>query len=63
MASKQKTKDPYDYMLKILILGDSAVGKSALLMKFCDNQFTQSHIATIGIIYFHSFFCLFTSRC
>lgn len=49
MASKQKTKDPYDYMLKILILGDSAVGKSALLMKFCDNQFTQSHIATIGV--------------
>jgi len=48
MALKQNTKEPYDYMIKVLILGDSSVGKSATLLKFCEDQFIQSHIATIG---------------
>jgi len=48
MTLKQSGKGAYDYMLKILILGDSAVGKSATLLKFCEDQFIQSHIATIG---------------
>ena len=46
MSIRPKNKEPYDYLVKVLILGDSAVGKSALLMNFCDNQFIQSHIAT-----------------
>jgi len=40
--------DAYDFIVKLLILGDSTVGKSALLNKFCDNVFSSSHIATIG---------------
>jgi len=39
----------YDFMVKLLILGDSAVGKSATMNKFSDNSFSSSHIATIGV--------------
>jgi Ras-related protein Rab-8A len=39
----------YDYMIKLLLLGDSAVGKSCLLLRFSDDAFTPSFISTIGI--------------
>lgn len=39
----------YDFIAKILIVGDSGVGKTCLLLRFCDNTFTTSHLATIGI--------------
>jgi Ras-related protein Rab-1A len=34
---------------KILIIGDSAVGKTSILLKYLDNFFPQEHIATIGV--------------
>eukprot|EP01084_Bolivina_argentea_P284695 487989_1 len=39
----------YDVLLKLLMIGDSGVGKSCLLLRFCDDSFTQSFITTIGI--------------
>jgi len=39
----------YDYLFKILIIGDSGVGKSALLVRFADDAFTESYISTIGV--------------
>jgi len=36
-------------MVKILIIGDSAVGKSSTINKFCEGLFSHTHIATIGI--------------
>ncbi|CEM22701.1 unnamed protein product [Vitrella brassicaformis CCMP3155] len=39
----------YDYLIKLLLIGDSGVGKSCLLFRFSDDQFTPSHITTIGI--------------
>ena len=44
-----KKKD--DSNFKILILGDSYVGKTSLLLKFTDNIFKESYIATIGVEY------------
>lgn len=41
----------YDYMFKLLILGDSGVGKSCFLLRFVDESFSLSHIPTIGIDY------------
>jgi Ras-related protein Rab-7A len=35
-------------LLKIIILGDSAVGKTAILQKFVSGQFIEQHKATIG---------------
>jgi len=39
----------YDYIIKILLIGDSGVGKSCVLLRFADDAFTQSFITTIGI--------------
>ena len=35
--------------IKLLIIGDSAVGKTSMLLKYTDNFFPESHLATIGI--------------
>ena len=35
--------------LKILIIGDSEVGKTSMLLKYTDNYFPESHLATIGV--------------
>jgi Ras-related protein Rab-8A len=39
----------YDYLIKLLLIGDSGVGKSCLLLRFSDDAFTPSFITTIGI--------------
>jgi len=39
----------YDYLIKLLLIGDSGVGKSCLLLRFCEDSFTPSFITTIGI--------------
>lgn len=41
--------DNYDYLFKLLLIGDSGVGKSSILSSFADDQFTESHISTIGV--------------
>lgn len=38
-----------DPLLKFLVLGNSGVGKSCLLLRFCDDTFTPSFISTVGI--------------
>ncbi|KAJ2559458.1 GTP-binding protein [Coemansia sp. RSA 1933] len=48
MAAPQKNTS-YDYLMKLLLIGDSGVGKSCLLLRFSDDQFTPSFITTIGI--------------
>ena len=35
----------------MLIIGDSGVGKTCLLMRFCENSFTNNHLTTIGTQY------------
>lgn len=39
----------YDYVFKLLLIGDSGVGKSCLLMRFADNSYSDSYISTIGV--------------
>ena len=39
----------YDYLFKLLLIGDSGVGKSCLLVRFADDIFTDSFISTIGV--------------
>eukprot|EP01103_Thecamoeba_quadrilineata_P016504 TRINITY_DN5539_c0_g1_i1.p1 TRINITY_DN5539_c0_g1~~TRINITY_DN5539_c0_g1_i1.p1 ORF type:complete len:226 (+),score=40.36 TRINITY_DN5539_c0_g1_i1:47-679(+) len=40
---------PYDYLIKMLVIGDSGVGKTCLLLRFCSNTFENSFITTIGV--------------
>jgi Ras-related protein Rab-1A len=37
--------------LKLLIIGDSNVGKTSILLNYTDNYFPESHLATIGVEY------------
>ncbi len=46
---KPGTDKNYDHMVKVLIIGDSGVGKTNVLMRLCDNNFMPSHLMTIGI--------------
>ena len=47
MATKPNAT--YDYLIKLLLIGDSGVGKSCLLLRFSDDAFNTSFITTIGI--------------
>ncbi|CAL9049620.1 unnamed protein product [Musa banksii] len=39
----------YDYLFKLLLIGDSGVGKSCLLLRFADDSYIESYISTIGV--------------
>ncbi len=39
----------YDYLFKLVIIGNSGVGKSSVLLRFADDQFNESYITTIGV--------------
>ncbi|KAA0703997.1 EH domain-binding protein 1-like protein 1 [Triplophysa tibetana] len=38
-----------DYLFKLLLIGDSGVGKSCILLRFADDTYTESFISTIGV--------------
>eukprot|EP00330_Aristerostoma_sp_ATCC50986_P007722 CAMPEP_0114590690 /NCGR_PEP_ID=MMETSP0125-20121206/12904_1 /TAXON_ID=485358 ORGANISM="Aristerostoma sp., Strain ATCC 50986" /NCGR_SAMPLE_ID=MMETSP0125 /ASSEMBLY_ACC=CAM_ASM_000245 /LENGTH=184 /DNA_ID=CAMNT_0001788361 /DNA_START=57 /DNA_END=611 /DNA_ORIENTATION=+ len=46
MATKEEN---YDYLFKIVLTGDSGVGKSNLLSRFCKNEFSLESKSTIGV--------------
>lgn len=42
-------KNSTEFMCKVIIVGDSGVGKTNLITKFCDDLFEENYVATIGI--------------
>ena len=40
-----------EFLYKILLLGDSSVGKTCFLMRYTDNTFQEIHMSTIGLDY------------
>jgi GTPase SAR1 family protein len=38
----------FDFLIKLILIGDSGVGKTCFLLRFADDNFTSSHISTIG---------------
>jgi len=43
------SRPSFDCLMKVLLIGDTAVGKSCLLLRFADDRFTSSFVTTIGI--------------
>uniref|UniRef100_A0A6B2LLT1 Uncharacterized protein n=1 Tax=Arcella intermedia TaxID=1963864 RepID=A0A6B2LLT1_9EUKA len=39
----------YDYLFKVLLIGDSSVGKTSLCTRFTENAFSENFIATLGV--------------
>ena len=39
----------YDYLFKILVIGDTIAGKTPFLLRYTDDSFTANHLTTIGI--------------
>jgi len=39
----------YDYLVKLLLIGDSGAGKTSLLLRFSDDKFDSNLLSTIGI--------------
>lgn len=50
MKKKESLPD-FDYTMKVIIIGDSGVGKSSLLVRYRENKFIDNYIMTIGINY------------
>ena len=46
---KVKTMESYDYVTKVVIIGDSGVGKTSLLNRFVDDKYEENRSVTIGI--------------
>ena len=46
----------YDFNLKTLLIGNSKVGKSALITKICKNEFSEVYDATVGFEFFSLIF-------
>ena len=46
-STKEESRDIYIY--KVILLGDTKVGKTSFLLRFCDDSFVPNAITTIGI--------------
>ena len=50
IAKKKLTKSTqFDYTFKVVLIGDSGVGKSCILLRYADDKFQESFYATIGV--------------
>ncbi len=53
-AEIEKIKDlnqdqKFDFLFRICMVGDASVGKTSLLMRYCDNAFKKLYASTIGV--------------
>ncbi len=51
MSSKsieRKRGKTFDYLTKAIIVGDSEVGKTSLMLRYCDDKFMFAQKATLG---------------
>ena len=46
---KPQQNEQVDYTFKILLIGESGVGKTAILERYCDNVFNDTLLSTVGV--------------
>lgn len=46
---KDASDQNFDYMFKLLIIGNSSVGKTSFLFRYADDSFTSAFVSTVGI--------------
>ena len=42
-------KEDFDILLKLMVLGDSGVGKTSFIHRFVDGKFCEKYVTTVGI--------------
>src|SRR6218665_927075 len=48
-VAKDAADQNFDYMFKLLIIGNSSVGKTSFLFRYSDDSFTSAFVSTVGI--------------
>ncbi|KAG7473595.1 hypothetical protein MATL_G00097540 [Megalops atlanticus] len=48
-SQKDVADQNFDYMFKLLIIGNSSVGKTSFLFRYADDSFTSAFVSTVGI--------------
>ena len=52
MSNRKKSSKSdisHDVIFKVIIIGDSEVGKTNILTRYCEGVFKESYVATIGV--------------
>ena len=44
-----KTKESHDLLAKLIIIGDTGVGKTNIILSFVGEHFRDNYVATIGV--------------
>lgn len=48
-CNQMKGRESHDILAKLIIIGDSGVGKTNLILNFVGEKFKENYVATIGV--------------
>lgn len=52
VAPSQYSGTDYDYLFKVILIGDANVGKSSLISQFCNDKFMDTVASTVGVDFY-----------